>query len=733
MKSIDKSIEEIANENGYTSEILDVLKVTEIPEEEEERVEEAIAEYEHLYEILYKAETREERIATAKELKRVLKSIEQYIDKRQYLYCAYRSFSMRKELAKQGKEKPLNQAEEEALSALIKYIRGGDLLIRADIVFDEDTGKATIKTSEDFLGEPPKRKNRELVSRRKFDMVQEKIDVDMILGRLHPADILFFCRYQDLANEMARKVMKPIDRDNEEIKEQNFSEEELKNGVQYMIPELVELVKVNAEYMDIDKMMLMALRRCHDDIESRFTELDQDSLDEFIDILEKLQKIIPEEKRTLHTVGLKGMKSLDEMLEEARALSKRFINGKITFEQDVEEVRRCILAGEMGYSEISPKDYVRTMEFSKAELLEIASHDVKAIEFYRKNGLLTEEELEELESPRKLIELYMKKDLSPENEREFEIFRKVFKGLTIDGKTDEEKDEVGLLIVDQSLELLEEERLKELYELGLITCDNYVGLVGNLGLKELVEQGAIKPVDVRKLFDKGSISLEDFESILESSTIENEEKLLLVYSTFPKKEDREVRDELVQFLTDIVENKGRRKKPKDGEEVPDIEPEPEPNPEPEPEPKPHTKGIYDPCAKWAFLSALDPDYSKRYFPKDGHVIMFLPNRGTYIIEKLYDQTKKKGMPRYAYGSATYVMTEEEFARNREILIEEGRIDRTELAQMRRDGKVKKFVHKGWAQSICRYFGLDVPDRYTEEQKKEIKKLAEEVENSKIME
>ncbi len=91
------------------------------------------------------------------------------------------------------------------------------------------------------------------------------------------------------------------------------------------------------------------------------------------------------------------------------------------------------------------------------------------------------------------------------------------------------------------------------------------------------------------------------------------------------------------------------------------------------------------------------------------------------------------MPRYAYGSATYVMTEEEFEASKSDLIQDGKIDRTVLSQLHRDKAVKKFVHKGWAQSICKYFGLDVPDRYTEEQKREIRKLAEEVENSKIME
>jgi hypothetical protein len=190
----------------------------------------------------------------------------------------------------------------------------------------------------------------------------------------------------------------------------------------------------------------------------------------------------------------------------------------------------------------------------------------------------------------------------------------------------------------------------------------------------------------------------------------------------------------VQFLTDIVEDRERRAKPQ-GEDEDHGHNNNDGNNDvnPEPPPKPRIKEVYDPCAKWAFLAALDPDYSKKYYPRDGHVIMFLPNRGTYIIEKLYDRTQRKGMPRYAYGSATYVMTEEEFEASKSDLIQDGKIDRTVLSQLHRDKAVKKFVHKGWAQSICKYFGLDVPDRYTEEQKREIRKLAEEVENSKIME
>ncbi len=51
--------------------------------------------------------------------------------------------------------------------------------------------------------------------------------------------------------------------------------------------------------------------------------------------------------------------------------------------------------------------------------------------------------------------------------------------------------------------------------------------------------------------------------------------------------------------------------------------------------------------------------------------------------------------------------------------------------MRRNKKADRIIHTGWSNGICRYFDIENSSNYTKEQTENIKKLAKQVEESKI--
>jgi hypothetical protein len=99
MKKIDLSIEEIVSKYGYASEILECIDLSVVPEDQENFVVSKITEYRNFYNELYVATEYENRIEITRKIIEVLKEIEQYINRRKYMYLSYRNFTTKKELA----------------------------------------------------------------------------------------------------------------------------------------------------------------------------------------------------------------------------------------------------------------------------------------------------------------------------------------------------------------------------------------------------------------------------------------------------------------------------------------------------------------------------------------------------------------------------------------------------------------------------------------------------------
>lgn len=124
------------------------------------------------------------------------------------------------------------------------------------------------------------------------------------------------------------------------------------------------------------------------------------------------------------------------------------------------------------------------------------------------------------------------------------------------------------------------------------------------------------------------------------------------------------------------------------------------------------------------MASLDSEYSFEY-KSDGSAIFYLPKFRKYILEKLYNQNNEP-----AWGAATYILDEDIYEENEENIIEGDVINRSKLARLRGEKGVKRFIHTGWSNAICKFFDIEDTGKYTEEQINQIKKFSKQVEESK---
>ena len=412
MKSLDSmSIEEISSEYGYISQLLDAIDILDIPHDKTMFVRDRLQEYSDLYGKAYLAKTPQERIDITQKMKTLLKSVEGYIDKKKYVYSTYRAV-----VEQNVKADNADKRLQKILTDAPKYLRGVSILSPQDIVFKENTNKVSVKTSEDFIGSSEKRIRREVDTIGRFTDISSRIEVDDLIGKVWPSDLIYICRYPELGNILANRLI-------ESYSSEEHPNAELTEGKYYSVGDTTDAIHQNIAHMDLDRLFMLAIARCYKEMQKNVADVDQESLDKFIHMLQDLKNFIPRAKQKYGNSNEEI--TLDAVLEFSENLSQQFINGDYTSPEKIQEIRENILNGKMGFGEISAKDYLRTMHYTKEELLAIACFDMKAIEFYAQNHILSREEIEKLQSPETLISLYMEKDDSPENQKQFEIFRRI--------------------------------------------------------------------------------------------------------------------------------------------------------------------------------------------------------------------------------------------------------------------------------------------------------------------
>lgn len=656
-------------------------------------------------------------------------------------------------------------------------------LKKVDIVDIEMTKKRLdVYSSQEFIG------NRNFYDRKKeksaasLQNIEDTIGFENLLGYIRPTDLIQCCRYPNLGNALAIRIIESgIElNDNEEtiIEDKVLGSENAKKkaeasngqGKAFKWDVFYSTVKKYAHYMDIDKILLLAnavFYNKYGDKLDNFTESEAKELKEFT---EKIGTLLENKKVSIDSPRFNRNISYSDIKEWVTSLNRHYINGTFYNDDEILALANDIVNGRADVSILSKETFSDVMQFTSEEIGYILENSPESLQFLLENGYIDErtaieaisyqeeiaqsellylyekglvsnqniaeyltkevitlddirylkeneikdKPLDSIASSKKLINLYFDK----EKIEEFEEYRRLYKLLRIEGKTIEQQKKTADELIEISMDLLEEDKIYDLYHMGLIPVDTAIEFVGQEALIKAFASGELKPTDSKRLYDSGVITIQMLREVLKDQSIDDGQKLVLIYSTFPDREDVKTRSKLIEYINDAAENfknsgKGsRRRKDIDYKRGADTTPQ--------------NKYVTDPCSRWKLISSIDSEYSQEYL-KDGHIVFYLPNEEKYIIEKLYDKNRKT-----AYGAATYILDERTFETHRDEIIKEDKINKAALVDLRKTNskEVKKLIHTGWGNAMLKYFRVKESKKYSKEQCRVIQSLAEEVENSK---
>lgn len=651
-------------------------------------------------------------------------------------------------------------------------------------VIDIEMSKKRLDTysSQEFIGNKNFFEKKKEKSAAAIQRIEEVIGFENLLSYIRPTDLIQCCRYPNLGNALAIKIIESgIELNNGQdekvtIEDRFLDSEEAKKKAEasngqakaFKWEVFYAMVKKYDYYMDVDKVLLLAnsvFYNKYGDKLDNFTEEEARELKEFT---EKIGILLENKKVAIESPRFNRIISYTDIDEWVKTLNKHYIGGKFYTDDEILALANDIVNGRTDVSVLSKEVFDEVMQFTTEEIGYIIESSPESLQFLLENGyidektaleaidkqeevlpkeliyayqqsLLTNEKIAELldkqvitfediyvlkenevedkpldtvVSNKRLIELYFDKDRI----QEFEEYRRLYKLLKLEGKSVQEQKENADLLIEESMDLLEEDKMYDLYHMGLIPVDTAIEFVGQGALIKAFASGELKPNDSKRLYDEGVITIQMIREVLKDRGIDDGQKLVLIYSTFPDREDVKTRAKLLDYLNDASDNfkgptKGQRKKK-----------EPEKNTTFTPQ----NKFVTDPCSRWKLISALDKEYSQEYL-EDGHLITYLSNEEKYIIEKLFDKHRRP-----AYGAATYILDERTFKENRDKIIQENKINKNELVALRKQesSSVKKIIHSGWGNAILKYFDVKESKKYTKEQCRVIQGLVEEVEESR---
>ena len=556
---------------------------------------------------------------------------------------------------------------------------------------------------------------------------------------------------------------------------------------------VVDALMRNCKYIDIDKLLLLASYRIVSTIKengaesiriSKNTEegIERESKEETLIIIEDLVKGMYERTKkgtTIEAEENETDKKVEYSKEELKKDVMRFRGGRYISEEESKELRKRLLDNETNLME-ADEDVLRTIDFEEGDAIKLLTNSEENIIYLinagaiekadmagilklrdkcserlfakiQEKGLLNyeqiirlfqkgilgpenlaqienEEEIEEIkkyarENVRKLYENISNREQTPTPEelKQVNRYSNLYKLLNITGKTEEEIKETSNELISSFEESISNEILERLYQYGLITLDSAADW--GVDLTEMLAHNSIKPTDLKDLYHKQIITIEAIKDVIINGNLDYEEKLDLIYSTFDgeSEEEYQIREELVDLLgiskghKEETEKTGRTKS---GENTAKVR-----------------TYITDPHARWKLISLLDKEYSKKFLPTgieitDGHRVFLLPNQEKVVIEKMHE--KRQGKKVSAYGSATYIMEADEFFKNIDNIIIEGKVNRTALREISEANQATKIIHsKSWGEAIKRYFEINEEnERYTQEEIEEINTAIKNVEASR---
>lgn len=652
----------------------------------------------------------------------------------------------------------------EKYNKIEKYISSHPVV---EAVYDPEDDEVVIDDSEEFLKKHKSIHTKESNAQKKIELFDKYGVWEHIKDNIKPTDLIYIFSSIDVGNAVAKKLLNSR---NKKISEDDRKKiaEEYPNGIKenniYSPEELVESIKKYARFVDFDKLLLKLLMNKSKPYTSvrmsmQPREDDKEKLEEIIE-LEKLieEKLITNKAAKVSYGDTEGLIHTDlkvglpEIKDDLENLHRGFIRKKYHDPVQIELLKRELLVGKKKIEDYTPDELLGSMQLKSADFLRILKTNPNSLKYILDNSLLSigdiikgymsssldidsvmllkeyidnsEEMKEKIKNDitsQKLVELFE----DDSKKYEFSKYSDIYRVFYIDGKDIKTQKDVADDIIEKlSEDSFENKTFYTLYQNGLIPLESVIEYVGDsLSIPDLFSLQILKPRDTRRLIDSKVISLDSIKEIVKRKNIDLTRRISLIFSTFPEIKDANIREELVNCMENAQNFK---QVPSSSSTITRKVGEGEKK----------EKHASDPCLTWQFMKKVDPNHSIRSL-RDGTTIFFLHSIGKVVIEKMYDRGSDGNM-KWAFGAATYIVDAAEFARDSHKYIvwntKNSGVDRKALVDLSLGGKnngYKKVVHgETWGERMCKEFHIDTNPRYSQNDRVEIKKIADSIKDSR---
>ena len=580
-----------------------------------------------------------------------------------------------------------------------------------DISINTQNKELTIESSQELYG------NKRIISERGKNNRKKILNIETILGLqyvisfLNNKDLLTICRYPNLGGFLATESF-----ENNETRTNKF----------------IEILMKYAEYMDIDKLLVIANYNFYNKYGANFEKFSEEEFEKLNRFTDGVEGLLDDCFTAFSICSTNEMIGFQSIKLSIKTLKNCFIDGRFHTISELNEIAHQMILGEIPIETLSKDTFKKAFSFTYDELQELILNNPNTINYLLENdylslndfekaftcntsisnenlmklieyGILNEEKLldyylnnkinidsllflkntltdkviNKVVSNRKFIELFLDKS----RKYEFSKYVEIYKTIRIDGKTNEEKDQLVQDLIGNNIEQLSDDDIKELYYMGIIPVDSLIDLSDNSMIIDYYLKGYIKPKDIKRLYNENKISKDVMKEAVTNPNISFTKKLVFIYSIFQADEDEIIRDELLNSIpnkdeemyipqNDIVRQYQEEKMAKQNGNSSNL------------------------CKRWNILSNFDDNYSQKLFD-DGHIEFFIPKINLYIVEKLYDSNN-----RTAYGAATYAINKEIYEANIDSIIKNNKINRSNLVKLHKDKEAFKLIHlESWGNQM----------------------------------
>lgn len=575
-----------------------------------------------------------------------------------------------------------------------------------DVGINSKTGELVIESSQELYGNKDLIKNSLTINNIKLEKIKSKIGLNNVLKYLKIDNIIDFCKYENLGNYLSQKL-----------------KAETLEGNDYYFEKYEELITKYIEYMDLDKMLIIANFYYYSkyNMVEGFTEYEINGL---LDYTKNIEEIIDNKYDTFIFKTEKTIISFQSIKSSVNTLKKCFINGVFYTIDRINEISQKLLKGEIKIENVDKEIIRNSFSYTNSEFIDLLKNDYN-FEYIIKNGYLTKDEVLNIYEKKSfindydfnrlynfdiinndyLLKKYMLNDISldtikyiKENTNKVEDFEKLvsnyelitlfisenqedrfqkyqllYKILILDNKSEDEKNIIGFNLINQVKELLDDCKIYDLYKLGLITKENFIGSINITTLCGCSVEGKISLSDLRELFDFNIITENMVRDYILDNNIELNNKIVFLYGLFPKDTDVDIRN---NFLKEITNNNYNVNS---DEQIKTFK----------------SQVLCGENNIWTTLYKFDNGLKQKLL-RNGYVLFYLPTKDLYIIEQLFYNQKM------IYGTGTYIITAIEFYKNKELLIIDNYLNSSYLNSLYLNNKADKLISTGWVNPLNRY-------------------------------